>query len=903
MTPALLLAVATLVFMQPGRLELDPRVLTVSPDGNDVWSGRPSTPNADRTDGPLATVQAAVRKVRAYREATGDRKPATVVVQPGTYYMTEPLVFGPQDSDLAIEGRGRERTTLSGGRPITGWHDAGNGLWQAEIPEVRDGKWYFRQLFVNGERRIRARTPNDGWFRIVRKAGPATDPVTGQQVDQGQTAFVYAGNDIQAWPDLEDVEVVVFHSWEVSRLRIERVDEAAHTVHFTGPSCWAFEYWGPGQRYYLENCPGALDSPGEWQLDRHTGILSYYPMPGEDMTTATVVAPYLAELVRVSGDSTLGLPVQNLRLSGLSLQHQDWTLEPQGHSDPQAAVTVPAAIMVDGASGAVFETCEVAHVGGYAIWLRRGCESNALTECRIHDFGTGGIRIGEATPAASDADESGQNTVNSCHIYDGGHVYPSGVGIWLAQSSGNTIRHNEIHGLPYTGISVGWNWGDEPNRTHDNAIEDNHVHHVMMGILNDGGAIYTLGVSTGSVIRHNLFHDVWPYSAIGWGIYLDATTSGYTVEDNVVYNIFSGGLMFNNGGHNNTIRNNVFALSSQQALWPCWPADGNVFEHNITLYTQGDLLWPYCERSLTQATDGKYPFSGWRSNLYWRPGGDVEFLGRSLEEWQALGLDAGSIVGDPGFVDPQAADFRLKDGSPALALGIRSIDTSTVGLIGDPEWVAEPKAIRYRATVIPPVQGAAGPEPVDDGFEDDPVGGHPRGATVSGEEKGAWIGITDEVAAEGAHCLKVTDAADLEPSWQPHFFYQPHFTEGALTQSFDLLMRPGALMLTEWRDSSAYPDCVGPSVTFSGDGTVTVGGKAVASIVPGHWAHVEIACELGGEGPKTFDLIVTPRGGQAQRLSGLPVPGKLFRAVHWLGFVSTAQADASFDLDNVKFGP
>ena len=49
-----------------------------------------------------------------------------------------------------------------------------------------------------------------------------------------------------------------------------------------------------------------LDQPGEWYLDRHTGVLSYWPRPGEDLTRDEVVAPVvqktlLASSARASG--------------------------------------------------------------------------------------------------------------------------------------------------------------------------------------------------------------------------------------------------------------------------------------------------------------------------------------------------------------------------------------------------------------------------------------------------------------------------------------------------------------------------------------------------------------------------------------------------------------------------
>ena len=69
-----------------------------------------------------------------------------------------------------------------------------------------------------------------------------------------------------------------------------------------------------------------------------------------------------------------------------------------------------------------------------------------------------------------------------------------------------------------------------------------------------------------------------------------------------------------------------------------------------------------------------------RHNLYWQAGGgEVHFGSRTWNEWQALGLDAGSIVVDPLFVDPAGLNFRLEPGSPATKIGFEPFDISGVG--------------------------------------------------------------------------------------------------------------------------------------------------------------------------------------------------------------------------------
>jgi hypothetical protein len=507
--------------------------------------------------------------------------------------------------------------------------------------------------------------------------------------------------------------------------------------------------------------------------------------------------------------------------------------------------------------------------------------------------------------AQDDALESSGNVIDNNHLYDGGHVYAGGVGLWVAQSSRNQITHNDIHDFSYSGMSIGWNWGDEPNRCHDNLIEHNHVHHVMNGQLNDGGAIYTLGVSPGSVIRGNVFHDVWPYSAIGWGIYLDATCGQYLVEDNLVYNVLSGGLMYHNGGHEHVIRNNVFAFSAEQMLWPYWEPRPSTFERNILYFTQGDLIWTHASDSFRARLAAGESFGTWDRNLYWNPNDpDPRFFQYRFSKWQSFGLDGNSVVADPEFVDPAAYDFRLKPTSPALTLGFRPPDWSQAGLYGDPEWVAEAKRRARPPRALPPAPMAAKPGPIADDFEGTAVGEPPARATVSGEQAGASIRVTDEQAAAGAqHSLKVTDSPGAEPAWQPHFLYRPLLFEGTVRESFDLWLTPEALLFTEWRDGGAYPANIGPSVTFSGDGRVTVGGRTLTTIPVGAWVHVEIGCALGDDPGRTWSLALTVVGQETERFADLPLPGDAFHELQWLGFVSTAQTDAVFYLDNLVVEP
>jgi hypothetical protein len=118
------------------------------------------------------------------------------------------------------------------------------------------------------------------------------------------------------------------------------------------------------------------------------------------MHQAVVVAPALAQLVRLKGLPEQGQFVEHIRFRSLAFQHAAYVLEPEGHSDWQAAVTVPAAVDATGARHCSLQRCEFSHLGGYALVFRRGSQHNAIVENHLVDLGAGGVKIGdEAVPA------------------------------------------------------------------------------------------------------------------------------------------------------------------------------------------------------------------------------------------------------------------------------------------------------------------------------------------------------------------------------------------------------------------------------------------------------------------------------------------------------------------------
>jgi len=643
----------------------------VATNGNDQWSGSRADPNARRTDGPFATLERAREAVRDRRRGGGSVR---VLVRGGAYRLAKPFVLRPEDSGMeqcpiTYAAYPKEQPILSGGRPITGWKRGDGELWVAEVPGVKEGKWNFRQLFVNGQRRRRPRLPRKGQYAIV-------GPVVAEKWDdpQNRQAFRYKEGDLRTdWRSLDDVEVVVLQHWMEARLRIAKLDDAANTVTFTGGS-WRPLTWSTG--YVVENVREALDEPGEWYLDRKAGTLTYWPLPGEDMAKAPVVAPVLEQLVRLEGDPEGGKFVEHIALRGLTFSHATAPLPEAGYGYPQAEIPVAAAVYAEGARHCAFEELELAHVGQWGVELSRGCQDHRLVGNRIYDVGCGGLKIGEPTNPERDADEACRTLVTDNRVYDGNAVYMGAPAIWIGQSGSNVVAHNEIHGAWEWGISVGWTWEYvPPNRARDNRIEYNCIHDLGASELGTHAAIYCLGLSPGTVVRNNHLHHV---SASGYGIILDQGCCGVLVENNLVHDT-DGGFCSNFHCIGNVILNNIFALTrkSQMHRYGDNPPGGfelantNIYCRNLGYWKEGKLFSR--DEWLDFATVQDF-------NLYWNASGEpVTFMKYSLAEWRAKGLDRSSVIADPLFVDPDNGDFTLKPESPAFKLGFRPLDVSGAG--------------------------------------------------------------------------------------------------------------------------------------------------------------------------------------------------------------------------------
>jgi hypothetical protein len=848
----------------------------------------------------LAAARDAVRKLKEHGPLVG---PVRVVIAAGTYEMREPLILTPADggtegSPVVYEAAPGAAPVFTGGRRIAGFAKGPGGVWTAHVPEVATGAWYFEQLWVDGVRATRARSPNEFYYHVRGAVGRGLDPATGTEGDLTARAFKARPKDIAPLlklprDRLADATIVTYQAWETARSRVASIDPATSVVVVTAPIPWGFASWGPNCRYHIENFRAALDAPGEWFLDRD-GTLAYLPRPGEDMATAEVFAPILPDFVHIRGEPEAGKLVEHVTLKGLRFQYGQYVLPAEGHADGQAEVTIPAAIMVDGARHIAIEECAVEHVGTYGLWFRRGCRDCRVTRTRFEDLGAGGVKIGEgggADPAKAEV-ATGAIVCDNNIIHGGARLHHGAIGVWIGHSGYNKVTHNDISDLFYTGVSVGWTWGYAPAASHHNTIDFNRIHHLGWGVLSDMGGVYTLGLAEGTTVSNNVVHDVYSYDRYGrggWGLYNDEGTTHITMENNLVYRVKTG-TYHQHYGKENRIRNNIFALSMEGQIQRSRvePHRSFTFANNIVYWDEGPLV------AAGTLNDDNVALE---SNLYWNASGaPVDFQGLTLADRQAKGWDKGSIVADPRFADPKRGDFRLAPGSPAEKIGFTPFDYAKAGLYGDTAWTAIPKGFRF-----PEVRFAPPPPPleIDEDFESAAVGAPAPDSQNNVENRGDAIAVTEETAAAGKRSVKIQDAEGLAHVFNPHLVYLPAYTGGRARMSFDMRLEPGVEMYHEWRSWDVEPYRVGPTFWIRGE-KLLIGGTESMALPAGQWFRVEIDAAVGNDADGKWNLAIALPGAPPRRFEGLATGSPDFKNLTWVGWSSMANAKTVFYLDNVK---
>ncbi|KKO18909.1 MAG: hypothetical protein BROFUL_02388 [Candidatus Brocadia fulgida] len=647
----------------------------VSKDGSDKYSGKLPEANANNTDGPFATIEKARDVIYALKQKkqlpTGV---VTVNIRSGTYHLTKPFELtkwdsGSEKTSIVYRAYNNEKVKLIGGKEITGFKPIDDPaiLKRIESPYrdkivqvnlkaqgIKDfGEMKPRgmgrpvypagiELFFQDKPMQLARWPNNDWVKIA-----------GVPAGQKGGKFTYDGDRPEHWRDTKDIWLHGYWTWDWadSYETVKTIDTVKKEVSTCEPH--GVYGYSVGKRYYALNILEELDEPGEWYLDRKTGILYFWP-PGPLSEGKTYVS--LTDTLIQMKD------VSYITLQGLEI-----------------AICRGNAVEITGGSNNRIAGCTLRNIGNVAVKITGGTE-NGVTGCDIYACGDGGIVLNGGDRLTL---TSANNYATNNHI----HNYNRWVSTYRPaikiSGVGNRISNNLIHDSPHSAIILNGN---------EHIIEYNEIHHVCME-TNDAGAFY-MGrdySERGNIIRYNYFHDLG--SGDVQAIYLDDFASGTTVFGNVIYKGKRGVVI--GGGRDNIVQNNIFVSCSIAAIhvdargirkpWAKKYFDGtdttltgrlmmikykfppyaNKYPEIITLY-DGNPAIPEGNKVICNiASGGKW--------LDLRDGVNEEIVK----------IQNNFVNEDPCFVNPTKLNFQLKDDSPAYKLGFQRIPMENIGLYKD----------------------------------------------------------------------------------------------------------------------------------------------------------------------------------------------------------------------------
>ena len=705
--------------------------------GDDRWSGQLPEPSPDGTDGPFSTLARARNAVRAFKAGGSLPAPITVLVRGGKYCLEQTLVLGPEDGGSAdcpvtYQAYPGEAPVLSGGRVIEGWQPYRDGIYQAELPGARGGKWKSRQLFYDGARQVRARWPNrdpdnplyGGWSFMEGPADDGDIPAwrfpegwswAGDASSEGKQAHAFhykPGTFLRRWAKPSEGEVVVYlgSNWWNNYLPIQAVDEARRIITTTRDA-WQMDRapwhcavsFRANNRFIVENLLEELDQPGEWCLDSEDGRLYFWPP--DQRFEGSVIVPRLRCLLALRGVSWVTL--RGFTLTETLDGDDDLREDADGYGayyPHQGWSYCGEAIHLKRAEHCTIADNHICGVGGNGIYLEGYNFRNVIHGNEVGDAGANGICLIGSMQQHPLCNEVTDNEIHHCGVFQSWVA-----GVRLGLSDANRIAHNAIHHVPHHAINLGSNGYGR------NIVEYNEIRYSAMqcrdtGAINCWGDVPGWGPQrdaerSGHIIRYNLVADtvgcrvdhdlgriIAPDPQQTFGIYLDDFTSNCLVYGNIV--VRSGVGINVHAGKNNFMENNVLVdchfpvryWDSASPRFACRQMagfmTGNHFCRNIIYFTtQGQYLFnlgnAWTERVIQQSDENIFWNGPVGSYVILDPTGDAE---HDLAAWRKMGYDRSSQVVDPQFVDPVQGDFRLRSDSPAPALGFQPIPVHLIGV-------------------------------------------------------------------------------------------------------------------------------------------------------------------------------------------------------------------------------
>ena len=690
----LILAVA-LLFTQP----LQALELYVATDGSDL--------NVGTKEKPFATLERARDEARKSRQnGTSPKGGVTISLRGGDYTRTNSLELtaadsGTTSSSIIWQSAKNENARLLGGQKLSGFKPVSDAAVLARLDESARGQVVqidLRALGVSdfGEMKSRgfgrplspahcelfsgskpmtlARWPNEGEWERIAGFPESTSEGDGHGGKIGKLGggFFYSGDRPKRWKDTSNLWVHGYWAWDWANSyeRVASVDLEKRLVQTAAP--YGNYGFRKGQRFYFLNVLEELDQPGEWFLDRTSGVLYFWP---PDHNTANgrgeTLLSLLAEPLLKFSD------VSHVTFRGLTLE-----------------ATRGNAIEIRGGTNNRIADCIIRNIGDSGVTIDGGA-NHAVVGCEILDTGDGGVSLHGGDRATL---RSAGHFVENCHFARQGRWSKCYVPAVLMDGVGMRASHNLIHDHPHCAILFNGN---------DHLIEFNEIHHIALE-SGDVGAIYAGRDYSyrGNVIRHNFIHHTGGVGMGSMGIYMDDCVSGTEIFGNIFYKVQRA--VFLGGGRDHQVINNIFVDCNHAVELDGRGLDKSPVWRDMVDKTMRQRLADIPAELYRE----RYPALKTLDAYYGPPAGPVmenaAFAGVppennvvernvSVGKWLRVGwhattamlrLDNNLTNAEPGFVgkiddQARAKDFALKPDSPAWALGFQKIPVEKIGRLSD----------------------------------------------------------------------------------------------------------------------------------------------------------------------------------------------------------------------------
>jgi len=616
---------------------------------------------------PFKTLGAAINKAIS---RTG--KGVSIEMRGGMYSLEKTIEMSSDNfllQSLSIRPYQNEKVIITGSDRIKPhWEPYKNGIMKASLKVTVPPD----QLFLNGRTLPMARYPNyDSIARVYH--GTAEDAISDERVNSWKNP---AGGYIHALHEGE---------WGSFDYRITGKAENGKLLYTGG---WQNNRRAPMHKKYrfVENIFEELDAPGEWFYDSSSEIIYLYPPKGVNINNAVITISRLTDLIHIDGSSHK--PIKNISISNISFTQTARTFmlvkEPLLRSD--WTIYRGGAVLLDGTKNVRINDCNFFELGGNAVFVSNYNRNDLIRDNHIYNIGGNAVAfVGNPDAVRSPAFQydkfvpwnemdytpgpRGNDYPQYCSaqgnlIHNIGTIEKQVAGVEISMSFHITVSHNTIYNVPRAGINIGDGcWGGD-------MVEYNDVFNTVLetgdhGAFNSWGrdrywnpdrsiidsivaakpGIELLDVIDPIIIRNNRFQ-----CDHGWDIDLDDGSSNYRIYNNICLN---GGLKLREGYHrivtNNILINNTFHMH----VW--LKNSGDVFMNNIVATPYAPIL-----------------MNNWGKKI------DSNFFlsGAALEKAQKLNLDKNSLAGDPLFVNADAGNYHVKDGSPVLKTGFKNFDLS-----------------------------------------------------------------------------------------------------------------------------------------------------------------------------------------------------------------------------------